>query len=261
MAEALRPRIAITSGKVFDVAVLRDGGYASWTSRKAIELFDATLAPRGTITGDVDGGTLVELDDGRLLLFRRSRFSFAEGRIGGTLTTVDAALGLLESLVPTPGGFLAIAGKGVLVDRGGTRTVVNHERRLEYGGIPWRGGAAVMGFDGLAILGPDGSELARSTDVYVGAGAVALANVIAVPNLSEIVVFDGAARVIARIPRRGNLADALVPYRDGVLVRSYDEDSGHGSVGFWQIKDGEAVERWCIRRPTMLDTVVVAGDR
>ncbi|HSK03348.1 MAG TPA: hypothetical protein VK932_18985 [Kofleriaceae bacterium] len=258
MTEPLRPHVATASSRILDVAAEDDGGYAVLTGA-GIERFDAALAPRGEIAGEHTGTLLRAVPGGRFLVHGTSMSWLYAGAAGTALARVDLGGGLVRSVAVTERGFLAIGTDGVLVDQAGARTLVTLAGRLDFGGTAWRGGAVVAGHDGLAILGADGAIVAQSSEA-VSERPVALANAIAVPGREDVVVFDGDARVIARIPREVS-GDALVAFGDGVLVTSRDEDGGETRVGYWELADGAAIERWGVASGARMQPPVIAGDR
>jgi hypothetical protein len=238
MTEPLRPHTALASSSIRDVAALAGGGYAVLTDA-GIELLDAALAPRGTIPGTHSGTVLVALPGERFLVRGASLSWLYEGAVGGALAKIELADALVRSIAVTEGGFLAISTDRVLVDRAGARASVTPPGCLDFGGVAWRGGAAIAGYEGLAILGADGSIAARSAGEQPRRCPVALADAIAVPTYDDVAVLDGAARVIARIPRRVD-DDALVTFRGGVLACVHDEDARETEVSYWELADAGA---------------------
>lgn len=254
----LRPHVATASSRILDIAAQDEGGCAVLTGA-GIELFDAALAPRGELTGEHTGSVLRAVPGGRFLVHGTSMSWLYEGAAGTALAQVDAGGGLVRSVAVTERGFLAIGTDGVLVDQAGARTRVTLPGRLDFGGAAWRGGAVVAGYGGLAILGADGAVVARS-DEPLWKQPVALADAIAAPGREDVIVFDGDARVLARIPRQVS-DDALVAFRDGVLVTRRDEDAGETRIEYWEVADGAAIERWSVASGEPLQPPVVAGDR
>jgi hypothetical protein len=258
MTEPLRPHVAKASARILDIAALADGGYAVLTAA-GIDLFDAGLAPRGSIAGEHSGSVLVAVPGERFLVHGAGMSWLYEGRAGGALARVDLAGGMVRSVAVTERGFLAITTDNVLVDQAGARTAVVPAGCLDLGGTAWRGGAVVAGREGLAILGADGALLARSAE-KLRYRPIALADALAAPGDEDVVVFDAAAQVIARIPRKVS-DDALAAYRGGVLVTVHDEDTGKTEVGYWELADGAAIERWTIALDEQIQPPAVAGDR
>lgn len=269
MTEPLRPHVAIASSRILDVAALAGGGYAVLTGA-GIELFDAQLARRGTIPGEpseLSGTVLVALPGERFLVHGTWPSRLHEGAVGGALANVDLGKGMVSSVAVTETGFLAIATDHVLVEHAGARTSVTPAGCLDFGGTPWRGGAAVAGYEGLAILGADGTIVARSAGEKPWKRPVALADALAVPGYDDVLVLDGAAQLIARIPRK--VADgALVPFRGGVLVTVHDDDARETEVSYWEVATGAAeasaalapAPRWTVTRAGHLQPASVAGD-
>lgn len=262
MTDPLRPHVALASSRIFDVAPLPEGaalpggGYALLTET-GIELWDAALAHRGSIAAaERTHGSLVVLPDGRCLVYGSSPSRLYEGRAGGSLAQVEGC-GLVRSVAVTERGFLAIGTDGVVVDAGGARSVVAPAKGFEHGGAAWRGGAAVAGFEGLVILGADGAITARSAE-KLWRRPVALADAIAAPGHDSIVVFDGAAQVLARIPREVS-GDAVTAFGGGLLVRVYDEGAGMTEVSYWELAGGAAVERWSAVYEELIMAPLVAG--
>ncbi|HWO21130.1 MAG TPA: hypothetical protein VNO30_20320 [Kofleriaceae bacterium] len=234
MTAPLRPHTALASSNILDVAALAGGGYAVLTDA-GIERFDAQLAPRGAIPGAHSGAVLVELPGERFLVHGASLSWLYEGAAGGALAKVELGDALVRAIAVTEAGFLAINTDHVLVDHAGARRFMTPPPGcLDLGGVPWRGGAAIAGYEGLAILGADGAIAARSSGEQPRQRPVALADALAVPTAGDVAVFDGAARVIARIPRRVE-GDALVPFRGGVLTCVHDEDARETEVSYWEL--------------------------
>jgi hypothetical protein len=259
MIDPLRPHVAIASSRILDVAALADGGYAVLTAA-GIELFDAALARRATIAGARAGTALVALPGDRFLVHGTPLSWLYEGAVGGALAKVDLADALVRSVAVTEAGFLAVTTAHVLVEHAGARTSVTLPGCLDFGGVPWRGGAAIAGYEGLAILGADGAIVARSAGERPRQRPVALADAIAVPCDDEVAVLDGAAQVIARIPRQVS-AGALVPFRGGVLVGAHDEHAHETEVSYWEVADATAVQRWSVTLGGLLQPPAVASDR
>ena len=194
MAEPLRPHVAIASARILDVAALAGGGYAVLTDA-GIELFDASLARRATIAtiaGERAGAVLVAVPGDRFLVHGTMRSWLYEGAAGGALAKVDVpedlGEGMVASVAVTETGFLVITTKHVLVDHAGARTYMTPSGCLDFGGTPWRGGAAIAGYEGLAILGADGTIVARSAGAQPWKRPVALADAIAVPAYDDVMV-------------------------------------------------------------------------
>ncbi len=258
MTEPLRPHVANASRYILDVAALAGGGYAVLTGG-GIELLDATLAPRGSIPAEHTDAVLVVLSGERFLVHGTSMSWLYEGAVGGALAKVELGERMVRSVAVTERGFLAITTNGVFVEHAGARRLVVHAGRVELGGTAWRGGAAVAGHEGLVLLGADGAIVAESAE-RLWKRPVALADAIAAPSHDDVVVFDAAAQVIARIPRR--VSDhALVAFRGGVLVSVHDQDTDQTEVGYWELADGAAALRWSRTFAELMQSPVVAGDR
>lgn len=257
----LRPHVALASTSIHDVVQLPDGGLACHTSA-GLELFDASLKPRGTITGESDGALSV-LPDGRFLVARRDHASsFAEGRTGGALAkhAVDDALSLVSQFVPTERGFLGVAFKGLLVDVDGTRTVKPWEGRCEHGGVAWEGGAVLAGFQGVTLVDATGTELAYAPDVQVSKRPMRVGAHVVIVDPQALRLLDGSLREVATLPVRTASLDAFVPFRDGFLATWYDEDSKSSYLRFWVLENGTVVARWTVEEKAMLAPPIVAGD-
>ncbi|WP_163992373.1 hypothetical protein [Pyxidicoccus caerfyrddinensis] len=250
MADALRPHIATAAAAIADVAAFGDG-YALLTS-EGIELLDGVLAKRGVIAGKSDH-VLRVLPDERFLVHGSRGSWLYEGKVGGALEKVDFD-GLVYSVAFTEGGYLALGTKAILVDRAGVRTVVPFEERLDHGGVAWKGGVAIAGYGGLAILDAEAAVIAQSVDERLWKAPVALADAIAVPAHDDVVLFDGEARVIGRIPRKVS-DDGLVACGDGVLVRVYDDDTRRTEVSYWE----RCEERWSRTFAEHMQPPVVVG--
>lgn len=254
----LHPKVALATANIHDIAVLRDGTIACKTAG-GIELFDGSLAPTGTSPAAGDG-TIVELPDGRLVLGRKDTLSFHVGQRGEALTKVESSddLSLFSRFVPTERGFLALAFNGFVVDDGGERRVVKLEGFTHYhGGVPWRGGAALFAFEGIALVGPDGTELRRTT-ARSPSYQLACADMLVAIDSSQVVVLDAELEVIATIEARVSSGEDLVAFRDGVVLRSYDEATNVTTFLYWRRDGGE---QWSVRKPGLLAAPRVVGDR
>lgn len=254
----LHPKVALATANISDIAVLRDGTIACKTAG-GIELFDDSLARTGASDAAGDGH-IVELPDGRLLLGRKDTLTFHVGPRGEPLTKVESSddLSLFSRFVPTERGFLALAFNGLLVDDGGERRVVKLDGFTHYhGGVPWRGGAALFAFEGIALVGPDGTELLRTTE-RSPSYQLACADLLVAIDSSETLVLDAELEVIATIAARPTSGDSLVAFRDGFVMGWYDEAANVSTVLHWRRDGGE---QWSIRKPGLLAPPRVVGDR
>lgn len=255
MRSVLHPEVALATSHISDIAVLRDGTIACKTA-SGIELFDGSLAPVGA--SPAGHGNILELPDGRLLLGFKDTLSFHVGRRGEALTTVESGdLSLFSSFVPTERGFLALAFNGVVVDEHGERRVVKLDGFTHYhGGVPWRGGAALFAFEGIALVGPDGTELLRTME-RSPRYQLACADMLVASDSREVLVLDAELKVIATIAAHLTSCDDLVAFRDGFVMRWYDEDTAVTTLQYWRRDGGE---QWSIRKPGVAASRVV-GDR
>jgi len=247
MNEPLRPHFALASTRIQSVVARRAGGYAVATET-GIELFDDALAPAGRIAGEVYGN-LDELADGRFVLHKPGLF------VASSAGVEQPDVGeFLQSIVLAPDGFFAFGPKCLVVDRAGTRTRIElAAERINGGSAAWRDGVAVSGRTGLTLLEAAGAERARSDEVYLTKRPVVLGDVIAVPGLHAIHLFDESARAIGEIAidvaERGAHAFAR-----GLLV--------HANEGFVVYLEHEAAtwtERWRHPMPEYGD-LYIAGE-
>ncbi len=258
----LHPKVTPATATIHDIAVLQDGTIACKTT-SGIELFDSSLAPADGSPSSDASGELTELPDGRLLVGRKDSLTFHLGRRGEALAKIESSddLSLFSRFIPTERGFLALAFNGFVVDEGGERRVVRLDGFTHYyGGVPWRGGAALFAFEGIAIVGPDGAELARTTERSPKSPLAGTDMLVAI-DTREVVVLDGELKVIATIEASVSSGDDLVAFRDGFVIRSYDDEANVTTIQHWRLENAAAVEQWSIRKPGLLASPHVAGDR
>lgn len=258
----LHPKVTLATGPIYDLAVLRDGTIACKTT-SGIELFDRALAPAGSSPCADANGAITELPDGRLLVGCKDQLAFHVGRRGETLAKVESSddLSLFSRFIPTERGFLALAFNGFVVDEGGERRVVRLDGFTHYhGGVAWRGGAVLFAFEGLALVDPDGTERARTAE-QSPSYSLACADMLVASTTREVVVLDAELKLLATIDARVTSGDDLVAFREGFLLRCYDEETNATTVHHWRREGAEVVEQWSIRKPGLLAEPHVVGDR
>lgn len=260
MTDTLRPHVVVAGAPIRDVVALANGGHALLTDA-GIELRDAELRLRATIAGDSPGYRLKAGPGDRWLVHGWGLSRLAEGTVGGGISRVDLGTARLRDLVVTESGFLAITTENVLADLGGSRMTVAADGRIEHGGVAWRGGAAIAGRDGLAILDELGDVVARSSDVTLSGSPVALGTVIAAPTRGDdVALFDERARVVGRIAEKA-ARDGITAFASGLLVCARDGDDEDGwHVTYWELLGGQATRAWSFTAAEMLQTPVVIGE-
>jgi hypothetical protein len=170
-------------------------------------------------------------------------------------------LSLFSRFVPTERGFLALAFNGFVVDEGGARRIVRLDGFGHYhGGVPWRGGAALFAFEGIALVGPDGVEIARTTE-RSPSYPCACADMLVAVDSRGVVVLDAELKIIATIDARVTSGDDLVAFREGFVIRSYDEETNVTTFQHWCREGAEVVEQWSVQKPGLLAAPCVVGDR
>jgi hypothetical protein len=255
----LRPHAGIANARIIDVIARRDGGYAVLTAA-GIDLFDAELAKRTTIA-DEASGKLVELADGRFVAYSSG---LAVSTNGAPFEKIETG-GFLRDLVVTETGFLGLGHGQLLVDVAGARTVIElDDERLNGGITAWRGGAAIAGRAGLAIVGADGHELARSEEVWLTKPPIVVGSWLVSKDLRDVRVFDEQARVVAQLPLA---ATAMFAFGRGLLVHvdpAVDPDVSATLphvFAYVELDDaGQPHERWRIELPRPWQIHVV-GER
>ena len=247
----MRPHVAHAAGYVLDVVPVGDG-YAVLSSA-GLEILDASLTRRALIEGKSESKLLV-LGNDRFVAYG-DRSELYEGKLWGAMSKVDVD-GLVRGVARTLTGYHAFTTDNVIVDHEGVKTRVVPERRCDHGGCAWRDGSATAGYDGLAVLAPDGTIM-RTIDASLWQRPVVLADAIAVGQSNGVALFDGE-RLVAEIPGRVSSPDSLVPFGDGVLIVSTDDDARQTVVGFW---GPDGTERWQIELDGHMQEPVVFGDR
>jgi hypothetical protein len=249
-AAELRPFTTLASADIHGVAALPGGGIAAATG-SGIELFDAELGPTGTIRGDA-GGRIVAYADDRVVCGDARGWELFAGPRGGTLDKLELD-GLRRHVVATPRGFIAAGGDAAIADVDGTRTrfAIASIRGI----VGFGGGAAFATTEGLVVVDSEGHQTARSETVWLDDTPVAVTgDLVVAAGRDDVVVFDAAARVVARIPVRVR-NDALVAFGSGVLVRSEDADS----IAYWELSGSAPREVWTHRPAAMLAAPAAAG--
>ncbi len=258
-----RPHHVIASKPVLCVVPHADG-YAVLTSA-GIELRDASLAVTSTIPAapgdELSSNAITPLADGRFLVHRSGNDSggyLYEGTRETPLARVPDTT-VTYAVVPTPDGYLAITHDKILVDRGGTKSLVEAGIGIGQRGAAWRDGAVVAGLDGLAIVGADGAVRARYSGSVRGVPIV-VGDFIVIPNTESVLVLDGEAHLVASVPFTDSNTP-VVPFRDGFMTCTYD-DKGNSSVLSYYRPDGPLrAAEFDLEDEGHMQAPVVVGDR
>ncbi len=244
----LRPHVVQLGAPIVHITPLPGGGYAIGT-RKNVQLVDAQLVPGPVLAGY---GEVVALTDSRLVL------KSTPVRVGtpSALDSVDVGK-YCRDVLPTADGFIAVGSDRIVIDRAGVHSTVKFPEACYPYVARWRDGIAIADESGLRLVGPTGSEVARSDKHDLIGTPCVIGAWIIVPGLKGLLhVFDASAQLVSTL--KGNVLDVR-PFAHGIVNAPKDMDDS--LLEYFEVGDDSVLaKRWSITADGIRGVQVV-GER